>query len=158
MEEEKILKAISEKFGLTAEQAAVKRARRINATIELNQLRPALELLVKELGFDALATITGMDSGDNIEIIYHLTRQGSIVFNLKVFVPKSVGKIKSIIDLFPAAELYEREMVDLLGLAVEGLPPGRRYPLPDNWPADQHPLLKDWKMDENMKGGGQICG
>ncbi len=156
-EEERILKAISEKFGLTPEQATIKRSRRINATIDLNQLRPALELLAKELGFDALATITGLDSGDNFEIIYHLTQKGSIVFNLKVFVPKSLGKIKTIIDLYPPAELYEREILDLLGLAIEGLPPGRRYPLPDNWPADQHPLLKDWKMDENMKGG-QICG
>ncbi len=156
-EEEKILKALSEKFGLTPEQASIKRARRINVTVDLNQLRPALELLAKELGFDALATITGMDSGEKLEIIYHLTQKGSVVVNLKVFVPKTLGKIKTIIDLYPPAELYEREMVDLLGLAVEGLPPGRRYPLPDNWPADQHPLLKDWKLDDNMKGG-QICG
>jgi Ni,Fe-hydrogenase III component G len=30
---------------------------------------------------------------------------------------------------------------------VEGLPAGNRYPLTDDWPADQFPLRKDWKPD-----------
>jgi membrane-bound hydrogenase subunit beta len=49
--------------------------------------------------------------------------------------------------MFPAADCYERELVDLLGFEVQGLPPGNRYPLPDGWPDGQHPLLKDWKID-----------
>jgi hypothetical protein len=29
---------------------------------------------------------------------------------------------------------------------VEGLVPGVRYPLPEDWPQGDHPLLKDWKQ------------
>jgi len=35
----------------------------------------------------------------------------------------------------------------MLGVQIEGLPPGKRYPLPDNWPAGQYPLRKDWKTE-----------
>ena len=49
-------------------------------------------------------------------------------------------------DRFPAAEIYERELIDLLGAKVAGLPEGKRYPLPDDWPAGEYPLRKDWKQ------------
>jgi Ni,Fe-hydrogenase III component G len=39
-------------------------------------------------------------------------------------------------------------MMDLFGMQVEGLPPGNRYPLPDDWPPNQYPLRKDWKLPE----------
>ncbi len=48
---------------------------------------------------------------------------------------------------FPNAEYYEKELVDLLGFRVEGLPPGPRYPLPDDWPAGQYPLRKERKPE-----------
>jgi Ni,Fe-hydrogenase III component G len=32
----------------------------------------------------------------------------------------------------------------MLGVNVEGLPEGKRYPLPDDWPDGQYPLRKDW--------------
>ena len=60
-------------------------------------------------------------------------------------VPKDEPVLQTVTGYFPAAELYEREMVDLLGMQVQGLPPGTRYPLPDGWPAGQYPLRKDWK-------------
>jgi len=157
MEEEKIVPALITKFGLAPEQTAVKRARRIFVTVDQAIFRSALEYLIKEFGFNGLSTITGMDSGDNFEIIYHLSKNGGLILNLKILVPKTAGKINTIIDLFPVAEMYEREIVDLLGMAVEGLSPGRRYPLPDTWPTDQHPLLKNWKLNEH-ETGGQICG
>jgi Ni,Fe-hydrogenase III component G len=41
--------------------------------------------------------------------------------------------------------------MDLLGAQVEGLPAGRRYPLPEDWPQGEYPLRKDWKMDTEVK-------
>ncbi len=55
--------------------------------------------------------------------------------------------LKTITDYFSSAEIYERELVDLLGVRVEGLKEGKRYPLPDDWPAGQYPLRKDWKVE-----------
>ena len=45
----------------------------------------------------------------------------------------------------------ERELMDLLGAKVEGLPAGKRYPLSDDWPTDEYPLRKDWKKKEGVK-------
>jgi membrane-bound hydrogenase subunit beta len=66
---------------------------------------------------------------------------------MKTAVPKANPVIKTVTDVFPAATLYERELMDLLGAKVDGLPAGRRYPLPEDWPVDQFPLRKDWKPD-----------
>ena len=54
---------------------------------------------------------------------------------------------KTVISYFPDAEIYEREVVDLFGVTIEGLPPGNSYPLPDDWPKGQYPLRKDWKPE-----------
>ena len=70
------------------------------------------------------------------------------MIDLKTSVPKTNPIIKTVFDRFPAADIYERELIDLLGTQVEGLNPGRRYPLPDTWPIDEHPLRKDWKEKE----------
>ena len=47
-------------------------------------------------------------------------------------------------ELFPSLMLHEREMVDLFGVQVSGLPEGPSYPLPDGWPAGEYPLRKEW--------------
>ena len=70
------------------------------------------------------------------------------MLNLKTTVPKDKPVIKTVTDYFKQAVLYERELEDLLGMKVEGLPEGRRYPLPDNWPVGDHPLRKDWKLKQ----------
>ncbi|MFA5113875.1 MAG: NADH-quinone oxidoreductase subunit C [Candidatus Margulisiibacteriota bacterium] len=98
---------------------------------------------VKELGFDALCTITGLDEGEYLAFIYHLSK-GGLVFNLKTKILKDKEDLRTVIDYFPGAAIYEREVVDLLGVKVAGLPDGVRYPLPDDWPAGQYPLRKDW--------------
>ena len=33
----------------------------------------------------------------------------------------------------------------MFGVKVEGLPAGRHYPLPEDWPQGEYPLRKDWK-------------
>jgi Ni,Fe-hydrogenase III component G len=63
--------------------------------------------------------------------------------NVKTRSPKG-STVKSVTPYFPSADLYERELQDLLGARIEGLGPGPRYPLPDDWPEGEHPLLKDW--------------
>ena len=35
--------------------------------------------------------------------------------------------------------------MDLLGIKVNGLAEGQRYPLPEDWPKGDYPLRKDWK-------------
>ena len=64
---------------------------------------------------------------------------------MRATTPRANPHLPTITGVFPGAEPYERELADLLGITIDGLAPGRRYPLPDDFPAGQYPLRKDWK-------------
>jgi membrane-bound hydrogenase subunit beta len=133
----------------------VPRARRVWARVTSQErFSEAFDRLIDAMGFSILCTITALDGGESIEIIYHLARPSGVVLNLSTFVPKDRPVIKPISDRFPAADLYEREMADLMGVQLEGLPPGNRYPLPDDWPVGQFPLRKDWKAPATAVDNG----
>ena len=142
----KIKEDLSKKFSYLNEKVSVQRDRRIYAEVDYANFKDVFEYAIQKLGFTFLCTITGLDEADKISFIYHLTTQGGIILNLKTSVPKKTPILKTIIGYFRGAEIYERELEDLLGVKVEGLPEGKRYPLPDDWPKDQYPLRKDWKV------------
>jgi Ni,Fe-hydrogenase III component G len=144
LKEERIQKDLIAKFAFLDGKVRVQRERRIWAEVGYSDFRPLLEFAVKELDFVFLCTMSGLDDGENFSFIYHLTRQDGVILSIKTSVPKTDPVLKTITDLFKGCEIYEREVVDLLGVKVDGLPEGRRYPLPDDWPAGEYPLRKDW--------------
>jgi len=113
--------------------------------VPTDEIGAVLEQVIAEMGFTILCTITGLDLGETLGVIYHMARENGVVLSLEIHVPKAQPLVQSITARFPAAEMYEREMEDLLGIQVQGLAEGRRYPLPDAWPANEFPLRKDWK-------------
>jgi Ni,Fe-hydrogenase III component G len=135
------------RFPALRDKIRVARPRRVWVDVEADQFGEVFDHLVGQMGFSILCTITGLDEGEKLGLIYHLARTTGHVLNLHVRVPKDKPEVRSIIARFPAAEAYEREVADLLGFQVKGLPEGNRYPLPDNWPQGQFPLRKDWKID-----------
>ncbi|MDR0843210.1 MAG: NADH-quinone oxidoreductase subunit C [Acidobacteriota bacterium] len=145
--EQAIQMELQDKFPYMNEKIIVARERRIWAEVESSNFFEVFDYLVKKLDFPVLCLITGLDSGENLEFIYHLAKRDGTMFNLKTFVPKTNPVQKTVTGDFPGAELYERELVDVLGAVIEGLPPGNRYPLPDDWPEGQYPLRKDWTPD-----------
>lgn len=144
LKEERIQKDLIAKFAFLDGKVRVQRERRIWAEVGYSDFRPLLEFAVKDLDFVFLCTMSGLDDGENFSFIYHLTRQDGVILSIKTSVPKTDPVLKTITDLFKGCEIYEREVVDLLGVKVDGLPEGRRYPLPDDWPAGEYPLRKDW--------------
>ncbi len=144
-EEENIRQELEEKFDCLKGAVVLQRKRRIFADIPLEKFSEVFVYAVEGLGFKALSAITGLDSGEAFSVIYHLNREGEIVLSLRVNLKKENPEINSVAAHFASADIYERELVDLLGIRVLGLAPGNRYPLPDNWPKDEHPLRKDWK-------------
>jgi NADH:ubiquinone oxidoreductase subunit C len=146
--EEEMGQELIKNFDFLDGKIRVPRERRIFIDdVPVNKFEEVLEFLKNKIYFNMLCTITGLDDGNTLGIIYHLANKEGIVINIKIRVPKDKPKIKTIIEYFPSAEFYERELVDLFGIEVEGLPEGTRYPLPDDWPDGQYPLRKDWKSD-----------
>jgi len=91
-----------------------------------------------------LSTISGVDLGTSYEIVYHFSTPETD-FNLRTEVPKDRPHVASVTPIIPGAILYERELQDMFGLVVDGIPDPRPLVLPDDWPAGNHPLRKDWK-------------
>ena len=145
--EEDIREALEKRFGALLSNWVIQRKRRMYVEVPRENLVEVVDFVQKELGCDHLGTITGLDVGESLEFIYHLSSQG-LILSLKVKVPLSDPRVQTITPMFPGAEPYERELEDILWAKVEGLAPGRHYPLPDDWPQGQHPLRKGWKASD----------
>lgn len=150
--EEDIKQRLTEKFNFPPDKVVVQRPRRVWIEVVAETSREVFEYAVKGLNFSQLCAITGLDEGQNLGVIYHLAQEGGTVLSIKTAVSKTDPVIKTVTDYFPSAENYERELADLFGFRIEGLPPGNRYPLTDDWPAGQFPLRKDWKKDVLQTG------
>lgn len=138
-----VKQALESRFNYLADKVVEQSERRLWVDIAYPQFREVFDFAVKELRFNAIATITGLDEGENLAFIYHLYK-GGLMLNIKTRIAKDKEELQTILNYFPGALIYERELVDLLGVKIAGMPEGIRYPLPDDWPAGQYPLRKDW--------------
>ncbi len=101
---------------------------------------------LKSKGVTHIVTITAVDNGNSIELIYHFDCRPALL-NLKIFLPMEDLKIPTITELFPGAVLYERDIMEMIGVTVEGHPsPGRLF-LPEDWPQGSYPLRKKKKEE-----------
>lgn len=142
-EEEKIKQELEGKFGYLKDAVVVKRKGRVFLHVPAEKFEEVFDYASRQMGFTALSAITGLDERDALAVVYHLNKEGSVILSLKVRVDRALPVIKTVTAYFPSADIYERELVDLFGVRVEGLAPGSRYPLPDNWPDKKYPLRKE---------------
>jgi membrane-bound hydrogenase subunit beta len=130
-------------------------ARRIFIKVEPRNLVPFVAGLRKDLNITYLATISGLDLGESFELLYHFGHDnGSLTF--RTLIPKANPHIESICSVIPGAILYERELQDMFGMVIDHIPDPRPLVVPDDWPAGNFPLRKDWKYDrpaEIIPGG-----
>lgn len=133
-------------FSFLADKIRVTREKRLFVEVAYADFARVFEYAIRDMHFVVLCTITGLDEGENLSFIYHIADETGTILNIKTAVRKETGSIRTVMNHFPCAEIYERELVDLLGAKVDDLPPGQRYPLPDGWPAGEYPLRKDWKQ------------
>jgi len=158
-EENEIVRKMKHLIGKNVLESEVPRPRRIFILVNEKAFGKAIRYLTKKMGFTHVSTITGVDVGKEIEVIYHLNRGGKIELSLKVRVTKDKPVLPTITDLIPGATLYEREVHDLLGVSFEGHPDLSPVILPEGWPPDVYPLRKEWTLKKVqkriMKGGKQ---
>jgi NADH-quinone oxidoreductase subunit C len=102
-----------------------------------------------ELSFDFLADVTAVDRyplEPRFEVVYQLlSLRTAQRLRLKARLPGSNPRIDSIVGLWPAADMLEREVFDLFGVHFSGHPDLKRLLMPEDW--EGHPLRKDYPVE-----------
>ena len=124
--------------------------------VEKDKLVEVATAIRDEFGFDLLTAVTGVDylPENKMEVVYHAykTTGGSgLVFRVQV--PRvDLVEVPSLIDVYPSADLQEREAWDLLGIKFTGHPDLRRILMWEGF--EGHPLRKDYReafYEEDLK-------
>ena len=147
---DEIVSAVKSKFGksildITSED------KRIILTVTKGTCHEVLSQL-KAMGFDHLSDVTGIDymTDGEFEIVYHLwshTKKLRVI--LKVRVARESPIIQSVVDLWPGAQIHEREAHELFGIDFEGNPDLSPLFLED-W-TEIPPFRKDFDTREYVK-------
>ena len=78
-------------------------------------------------------------------VSYHLLRIGDDADRVRVQVWLDDGEpVASVLDVWPAADWFEREVWDMMGIPIEGHPNLVRILMPEDW--EGHPLRKDYPL------------
>lgn len=105
---------------------------------------------VKRLGY--LSAITGLDQGletGHLEILYHFCTAAAVI-TLRLSLDRNAPAVPTLSQIIPGAEVFERELQEMFGVEVRGLPSAEHLYLPDDWPATTYPLRKDIDAVSNL--------
>ena len=108
------------------------------------QLREREEVL-----FDYLFCLSGVDWGQDLGVIYHLssTKYGHAIVLKTRTSDRENPILDSVSDIWKTADFHEREVFDLLGIRFANHPDLRRLFLDSSW---GFPLRKDYVDDINI--------
>jgi NADH dehydrogenase I D subunit len=152
-EGDRILAQVLEKrFGEAVAQASVT-SDMLTFQVEETRIKDVLEYLKNEASprFLRLDDLTAVDESarrsrqprSDYTLIYHLLSYDSASrVRLKVPLFGSASVARSITDLWPSANWYEREVFDMFGISFDGHPNLSRLLLPHDWRG--HPLRKSF--------------
>jgi Ni,Fe-hydrogenase III component G len=118
--------------------------------VERDYAKSVIAYLVDKYDMRHLSTISAVDLGDKLEVVYHLAKP-KLLLSVCTQAPKDDPTVDTITDVIPGAILYEREIHDLMGVIPKGHPDLRRLLLHEDWPEDVYPLRKDWKPPRSLE-------
>ena len=146
MTPDEILEQLKQKFGDALSETEVKGAE-VRLTTAAESGRPVCEFL-RDLGFEYLNCLSGADWTTHLEVVYNLSSlRHPHKAHLRVRVDRDHPVVRSVSDLWRAADWHERECFDLFGVQFDGHPDHRRILLPEDWVG--YPLRKDY-TDERL--------
>lgn len=144
---QKIISTWSEQLEFTEEASEF-----LNVTVPKEELKDICTKLrnTKELDFDYLFCLTGIDYGENLGVIYHLESIGkNHCLVVKVSTDdREKPTLDSVNQIWRTAEFHEMEVYDFLGITFTNHPNMKRLFLPPEW--DGFPLRKDYTDEANM--------
>lgn len=154
MDMEKLMKSAEDLLSPLGVQLSRPADYRVDALVDVHTLVPAVKALTDgKWGY--LSAITGLDKpapapaegeklGENhMEVLYQFC-QGPVVTTLRITIPYSKAVIPSVCGIIPMATLYEREIIEMFGITIEGTPNTDKLLLPDDWPDNVYPLRKEF--------------
>jgi NADH-quinone oxidoreductase subunit C len=110
-----------------------------------------------DLDFVILADLAGVDTGDHMQVVYHLWSAKTPDW-LRVIadgLPRDNPRIATLTGIWPGAEWMERETYDMFGIVFEGNRDLRRIYMPPDYTS--FPLRKDFYLPDDAArspGGG----
>src|SRR3954469_8079755 len=102
-----------------------------------------------ELDFAILADLAGVDTGTDMQVVYHLwsARTPDWLRVIAEPLPRDDPRIPSLTGLWPGAEWMEREAYDMFGIVFEGNRDLRRIYMPPDYTS--FPLRKDFYLADD---------
>lgn len=129
------------------------RRNRIRMTTTPDRIRDAIRTAQESLSCDHVITISAADTGEMLELQYHLTGPHRMIISLALTLRRDRPETPSISDLLAPAGIYERQIHDLFGIVFPGHPDLKRIILYEDWPENEYPLRKDWKPHVDTRYG-----
>jgi NADH-quinone oxidoreductase subunit C len=146
MTPEEILEQLKQKFGDALREAEVKGVE-VCLTTTSEHAREVC-LLLRDFGFEYLNCLSGADWVTHLEVVYDLSSlQHPNKAHVRVKMDRENPQVRTVSDLWRAADWHERECYDMFGVRFDGHPDHRRILLPEDWVG--YPLRKDY-ADERM--------
>jgi NADH-quinone oxidoreductase subunit C len=110
-----------------------------------------------DLRFELLADLAGVDTGTEMEVVYHLwsTTSSDWLRVIAVGLSRDDPRVPSVTFLWKGAEWMEREAYDMFGIVFEGNRDLRRIYMPPEYTS--FPLRKDFYLADDAArspGGG----
>ena len=154
MAEVDIINLLAKKMADKQVKGSVTGERRVSVEVSAADLREGVGALLEAYHLRFI-TLTAVDNGLDIELMYHFSVDG-IVVTLRTVIPKETSQIGTISDIVPAAEFIEREVAELFGISFEGHLRTTNLVLPDDWPAEEKPLGKPFAGSLPLQARGEV--
>ena len=140
------MNSVREILASKAPSAEFSESEPLTVTVPASELRAAALELRNDprMQFDFLVSLTGMDWGDTLGVVYHLrsTASGSEIVLKTSTAEKENPELPTVSDIWKTANLNEREAYDFFGIRFVGHPDMRRLYLRSDWVG--FPLRKDY--------------
>ena len=129
-------------------------------TIDPAQVHDALSFLKTDAAqsYDLLLDVMGADPGGDllIQVWYQLwSMEHGHMLRLVALLQRAELSVRSVVDLYAAANWLEREVYDMYGVHFEGHPDLRRILMPENYD-EGFPLRKDFPLRGRFTRSEQV--